>query len=101
MSPEDERNNHANRCHRRICDKFTWMIPFDKKAVAEPGTLDYVLELSCFGMDAPGHCKLPRGIDQEDGKNKGSSVTASKRSRLPPPSLGTLMLLTLRIGRDP
>ena len=36
--------------HRRVGDHFTWIIPFDNRAIRAPRTPDWVLEYGTFGM---------------------------------------------------
>lgn len=51
MWPEESRSNHPIQAHRRIGDKFTWMIPFDTSNVGWSKSPDSVLEYGTFGTE--------------------------------------------------
>ena len=48
MYIEDDPTRNSFRMHRRVCDRYTWTIPFDTKAVSWSKTPDTVIEYCQF-----------------------------------------------------
>ena len=53
MWPGDHRLNHPMREHRRVGDKYTWIIPLNISDVERAKIPDYVLEYAGFAVKTP------------------------------------------------